>query len=264
MWIEWSHITKMYQSQTEHHPTYRRRSHPHRGLLDFSATVHPGVTVVLGPEGSGKSTLLRVTSTWMVPDDGRIAFGSEHLWSKAVAFQDPQANFLQQRISYVPDTIEIMDEMEVEQSFLMIAHVHQLPRARQKCKEMIARWGLAAARRKRLSELQGAELKRYLLAQALLPDPPYLLLDEPTHMLDSLGRQLLLEEIQNQPKDRITLIVTQDLSFAECADDLMLLEQGSCRRYGKRKWLTASVPDGSVAAWYHAMQAFSHLRTSHQ
>jgi hypothetical protein len=75
----------------------------------------------------------------------------------------------------------------------------------------------------------------------------------------------LWEELKRQPRDRITLIATEkDMELAELADDLMLMEAGTCRRLGKKKYLAASVPEGTVAAWYQAMQAFSHLRHTRQ
>lgn len=260
LWIEWSHITKMYYPQVEDRPS-SQDDLPQFGLLDFSATVYPGITAVLGPEGSGKSTLLRLTAAWMIPDDGKISYGTEYVWSKASAFQDPDPEYLLQKISYVPDTIEILDEIELEESLMMIAYNHQRSQPKKRVKELMLQWGLAGIRDRYLYELEGAELKRFLLAQAFFSEPDILILDEPTYMLDLLGKKLFLEAIQRRPKESITLFATSDMEIAELADVLLLMEQGACRRFGKRKWLTASVPDGKVSSWYYAMQAFTPLRS---
>ena len=73
MRIEWSHIRKCYEiSDARTRPA--RNQMKNIGLLDFSASVSEGITVVLGPRGAGKSTLLRVTATVMVPDDGNVLY----------------------------------------------------------------------------------------------------------------------------------------------------------------------------------------------
>lgn len=98
------------------------------------------------------------------------------------------------------------------------------------------------------------------MAQSQLASPEIWILDDPTYGLDDLGRRLLINTLKEyREKDRIVLLATTDMELAEIADDIILLEYGSCRRIGKKKYLTASVSEGTVKAWYQAMQIFSHL-----
>lgn len=270
LWIDWSHVSKSYQPPEEVRGYQRRRAR-HMGLLDFSASVRKGITVILGPEGSGKTTLLRLTATLMVPDDGRITFqssdGESYVWSKGSVITSGISGLgdLKEKISYIPHTKRLDHDITVELSLLYLAQLRRVPNPKKRSAEMIAKWGLAGYRKTPLHELQGGVLKRYLLAQSLIASPKIWILDEPTNGMDELGKKLLWRELQNHPSDRITLIATtDDMELAECADDLMLLEAGSCRRLGRKKFLTASVPEGTVAAWYRAMQAFSQLRSYHR
>ncbi|WP_175482424.1 ATP-binding cassette domain-containing protein [Thermoflavimicrobium dichotomicum] len=261
MWIEWSHVTKIYEFETEN--KWARNI----GLLDFSASVQSGITVILGPRGAGKSTLLKITAMMMLPDDGRVTFHTHHQtmdWStgNVHASRPEQLGELRRKIGYVPLVPRLDQEMTVELALFHLAQLYGTPDPRKRSCEMMIRWGLAGYRQTPLMKLRGGVLKRFLLAQSLLLHPTFWILDEPTRGLDLLGKQLLREELQRQPKDRITIIATHDMQLAECADYLMLLESGACRRLGKKKLLTAGVSEGTVAAWYQAMQVFSKEKSS--
>jgi ABC-type multidrug transport system ATPase subunit len=268
LWIEWSHITKKYNTNSDRSKTRAQKSTI--GLLDFSATVCAGVTVILGPEGSGKSTLLRLTAATMLPDDGRITYvskeGDRFIWSRGsvVASDSTSLSEWRDRIAYLPAVPALRYDETVEETLLYFAQIRRVSSPKKYAAECIAKWGLAAWRKVSVSKLIGPVLKRYYLAECFVKSPTILLLDEPTKGLDSIGKQILWREIANQPKDRIILISTSNLAFAECADDLILLEKGSCRRLGRKKYLTASVKNGTVEAWYKSMQTFSNLKIQEQ
>jgi len=268
--IDWFHVRKIYEPQSLFAGSHLPRL-GHSGLLDFSASVRQGITAILGPKGSGKSTLLRLTATLMVPDDGRITFelGDQegYVWSKGSVITSGISSLgdLKERISYIPHTHHLDHDMSVELSLVHLAQLRRVPHPKKRSVELIAKWGLAGVRKWPLHDLSGGVLKRYLLAQSLVVQPKIWMLDEPTEELDELGKRLLWQELKQHPRDRITLIATtHDMELAECAENLILLESGTCRRLGKRKFLTASVPEGTVAAWYQAMQAFSYLRRTNR
>ncbi len=241
------------------------------GLLDFSASVREGITALLGPKGSGKTTLLKLTALQLVPDDGRVAFylnGKQPwVWSRR-KFEKPEATGffdLKQCIHFTPHVKRLNHTATVETALLRKAQLMRVSFPRKKSAELIAKWGLAGYRKMQVSRLSGAVLKRYLLAYGLIAPAPVWLLDEPTIELDPWGRHLLIQELKKRAKGQITLIaVEKDMDLAEHANDLILLESGACRRIGNRTILTSSVPEGTVKAWYEAMQAFSYLRKQHQ
>jgi ABC-2 type transport system ATP-binding protein len=263
--IEWSHVSKIFRMKPKQKCRVSSRiPTPSIGLLDFSATVRPGITAVLGPKGSGKSTLLRLTAMQLVPDDGRVTYrsddGSFCMWSKsgAAMADDPMLAKVKQRIGYVPPLRKMDQTISVEHSLMYLAQTRRVPNPKRRAMELIAQWGLGSVRRVPLHELKPGELKRFFLAKSLLADPVIWLLDEPEIGLDEMGRVLLEKALATQPKHRITLLATQDMDLAEWASDLLLMEGGSCRRFGRKRWLTAGVPQGTVKAWYDWMQTFYH------
>lgn len=264
LWIDWSHVSKIYKKPLEETEN-RRNVARHVGLLDFSASIRKGMTVVLGPTGSGKTTLLKLTATLMAPHDGNISFqthdGRQFIWSNRenATSQETGIAQLKESIGYVPLIRKVTNDITCEESLLYLARFRRVAHARKRCAELITQWGLAGWRKTPLEKLPLHILKRYLLAQSLLVDPIFWILDEPTWELDELGRRLLINELISRSQERIVLIATKDMEIAELANEIILLEQGSCRRIGKRRFLTASVPEGTVAAWYQTMQTFAHL-----
>lgn len=268
LWIHWSHINKRYKFQDDQQTTrWKGTTNSHLGLLDFSAYVRPGITVILGSEGSGKSTLLKLTATVMLPDDGRVTFHvntEEHYtWSKSSMIASSTASLgeLKNKIGYVPEIKRLRHDSICEDALLHLAQLRRLSKPRVHVAALIAQWGLAGYRKLELHNLPTSAMKRYLIAQSLLVDPDFWILDEPTLGLDPLGRRLLIEELRNQHRERIILLSTQDMELAELANEIILLDYGACRRIGNRRMLTASVSEGTVAAWYETMQTFSQVRS---
>ncbi|MDR6226011.1 ABC transporter ATP-binding protein [Desmospora profundinema] len=266
MRIEWSHVNKVFfEQEGGDRPSYQRQAQT--GLLDFTASLRQGVTVILGPEGSGKSTLLRVTAAATVPDDGRITYQTRrsevHVWSKSIAALGSAApvEALRRRIGYVPQRKRLNHDTLLDESLLYLAQSYQLPQPKKRAAELIARWGLAGYRKQPLTELPREVAARYIIARSLLGEPLIWLLDEPVQGLDEWGWHLFTQELSRRRSRGITLLATNDLDLAEAADTLLLMESGGCRRIGPRKILTAGVPDGKVASWYQAMQTFSPLKT---
>jgi ABC-type multidrug transport system ATPase subunit len=199
----------------------------------------------------------------MVPDDGRITYYNEnrdgYVWSKGSVNTTYLAGFqaVKDSMSYIPHMMHFHYHMTVEEDLLQLAQIRRIPNPRKKMVVLLAKWGLSAYRNTEINELPVGLLKRYIIAQSLLCRPRIWILDEPTDGLDELGRKLLFQELIHSEQERLTLIATKDMQLAECADNLMLMEWGTCRRLGRKKFLTAGVPEGTVAAWYRAMQAFS-------
>lgn len=260
--IEWSHVNKWVQAGSDRSRQPQRR----RGLLDFTATLREGITMVLGPEGAGKSTLLRVTATVAVPDDGRITYRWDdrtHVWSRSVAAMGDTSpvNSLRMHLGYVPQKRRLQEEdLRLEESLCYLAQSHRFSHPKKRAVETVARWGLAAYRRHPLAELPESVASRYIMASSLMGNPYIWVVDEPEAGLDDLGYRLFLTELNRRRGTGITLIATNDLELAEAAEYLLLMESGSCRRIGQRKLLTSGVPEGTVSSWYQTMQIFASPR----
>jgi zinc transport system ATP-binding protein len=161
-------------------------------LEDVTFSVQAGeIHCLVGPNGGGKTSLLRCLLGEM-PHTGEISLTWQH--SRVVG--------------YVPQSIDLDRSLPVTVNdfFALIGQRRPaflgLTRAqRRRTEEVLERVGLAGKSGRKLGDLSGGERQRVLLAQALMPAPALLLLDEPVAAIDEQGARLfeeILREVAGQ------------------------------------------------------------------
>jgi zinc transport system ATP-binding protein len=158
---------------------------------------------VLGPNGGGKTTLLALLLGLRTPTSGRRT-------GPAVAGG--------LRLGYVPQfpAFDRNFPIRVEEMVLDGRLRERTPRDRgadlAAVGELLARLELEPLRRAYLTELSGGELKRALVARALVARPELLVLDEPTASLDELSRRAFWGLLAEQPPATAVVLATHDLA----------------------------------------------------
>lgn len=180
----------------------------HRVLSDVSLHVHRGEIVsLIGPNGSGKSTLVRALLGLVPLASGRIV-------------KRPGL-----RIGYVPQRFEPDPVLPLTVTrFLKMAG--GVDRAR--LERVLDEVGASGVARRQLVELSGGELRRVLIARALLREPDLLALDEPAQQVDITG-QLELFHLIGEIRDRHgcgVLIVSHDLHVVMASTDRVICLNG--------------------------------------
>ncbi|RLE42378.1 ABC transporter ATP-binding protein, partial [Candidatus Woesearchaeota archaeon] len=164
-----------------------------KGKLSFSLkninlTVKKGSSfALLGPNGAGKTTLIYLILGLLKPDKGTIhIFGKNPLERDALA----RVNFMMTE-QYEPWALKVKNILN------FYAEVYNIPNKHQKINELCEIFNLKKLMNKSLYKLSSGEQTRVMLARALINDPKLLILDEPTHNLDSYSaekiRDFLLE-----------------------------------------------------------------------
>ena len=172
--IEVEHLSKIYGSTP--------------GIQDITFSVEPGEIVgFLGPNGAGKTTTMRILAGYLPATSGtaRIAGYDVHENSLAV----------RQRIGYLPETPPLYAEMTVEGFLYFVARIKGVPagdRSRQ-VNAAVKRCNLEEKRHILIRKLSKGFRQRVGIAQAIVHDPPAIILDEPTVGLDP--RQII--EVRN-------------------------------------------------------------------
>lgn len=182
--IEISHLTKAYGTAVV--------------VDDFSLTIDPGTSVAFwGPNGAGKTTVV-LCILGLLRYDGEITVrgldAARH--GKAVRAS----------IGYVPQELSFYDDLTVDDLLDYSAALRGLPPER--LDEVYELVQIGDHRDKLVHELSGGLKQRLGLATALLPDPPILVLDEPTANLDAKARDATIELLQEMRNEGRTLIVT--------------------------------------------------------
>lgn len=167
-----------------------------RQILDGAdLTASSGDSVaVIGPSGSGKTTLLRLISGLLVPDDGRVTFGSVPVSELSGRVR---ARFRLDNVGIVFQAGELLDELTVSENVALPLHLRGDTDADAIAQGVLSRVGLADRRDSWPADLSGGEVQRVAVARAIAPDPRLVVADEPTGSLDEemsyLVSDLLLE-----------------------------------------------------------------------
>ena len=202
-----------------------------RAVEDVSFHVPAGtVAALLGPNGSGKSTLMRVLTGYLSPTSGRVSVGGIDVGDRRLAAR--------RQIGYLPEQVSLYPELTVQRFLGFVAAVKGLGGAerRRAVAEVIDRCGLADVARKLTGKLSKGYRQRVGLAQALVGDPPLLVLDEPTVGLDPV-QTVEMRTLLRSLTGRTVLLSTHILSEASAlCSHILILHRG--------RLLAEDTPDG--------------------
>lgn len=163
--IDVQHVTKRYGNMT--------------ALDDISFSINKGeIVAFLGPNGAGKTTTMRILTGFMPPTKGTVRIAGydclETPWE------------VKKHIGYLPETPPLYLELTVKEYLTFVGRIkrlspEQLP---ERMDTIIAQTGLSDVQGRVIGHLSRGYRQRVGLAQALVHNPPVLILDEPTTGLD--------------------------------------------------------------------------------
>ncbi|HXK20385.1 MAG TPA: ATP-binding cassette domain-containing protein [Polyangiaceae bacterium] len=181
-----------------------------RALDKVSFEVRKGEVVgFLGPNGAGKSTTMRILTCFTSPTNGTAKVKGYDV------FDNPLG--VRQSLGYLPQRAPLYADMTVYDYLQFAAQIRGLDESKFKSrlKKVIEVCGLAQSLGKDISTLSHGYRQRVGLGQALIHDPPILILDEPTSDLDPNEKAEVLKYIKEIGKDRTILLSTHNLGEVE-------------------------------------------------
>src|SRR5437660_6093026 len=159
----------------------------HQALKDVTLHLEPGRVGLLGPNGAGKSTLLKILMGLLAPStgDGRVL-------DRDIGTAGAD---LRRLIGYMPEADALVPGLRGAEYVALAGELYGMPRlqAERRAHEVLTYLKLEEARYRALEEYSTGMKQRLKLAQALVHDPPVLLLDEPTSGMDPAGREAMLD-----------------------------------------------------------------------
>ncbi len=181
---------------------------------------------LLGPNGSGKSTLIKILLGLLFPTSGRAAvFG-----------RDPRNIAIKDRIGYMPEDSYLYRYLNAEETLEFYGRLFNLPRheRRNRVNLLLDMVGLAQQRKRPLVEYSKGMARRIGLAQALINDPDFLFLDEPTTGLDPTGTREIKDLILELKSRGKTVFLCSHLlaDVEDVCDRVAILYGGRVRRVG--------------------------------
>ena len=212
-------------------------------LAGASLELEPGITGLLGPNGAGKTTLMRMLATVLAPEAGRVrilgldpGIASERL-------------AIRRRLGYMPQEPGFHRHFTAFEFVDYVAILKELTERRSRHAEVrrvLELVGLTDVSQRKVKALSGGMRRRVALAQALLGDPDFLVLDEPTAGLDPEQRLRFRELVSELAHGRIVLLSThQTEDVAALCRHVVVLDGGSTRFSGTPRKL-AEIAHGRV------------------
>lgn len=179
------------------------------------------VVGLLGPNGSGKTTILRTLAGFFPPTSGRVCVAGIDVSVDSIGARE--------MVGYLPENAVLYPEMRVRELLQFCAGVRQLrgDRRSQRVGAVEAACGLTKVRGRLIGQLSKGFRQRVGLAQALLHDPPVLILDEPTVGLDP-EQILQIRELIRSLRGRTTVLLSTHIltEAASLCDRVVIINRG--------------------------------------
>ena len=159
----------------------------------------------LGPNGAGKSTTMRMLTGYIPPTSGTAVIGGHDIIESSLAARE--------KIGYLPENAPVYPEMTVTGYLNFISEVRGFSgkKKTERIEETIEKCFLKEVRYQNIGTLSKGFKQRVCFAQAILHDPEYLILDEPTDGLDPNQKFEVRNMIRNMSENKSIILSTHIL-----------------------------------------------------
>lgn len=214
-----------------------------RAIDDVSLNVEEGQFIaILGHNGSGKSSLAKHINALLMPTEGTVwvdgidTKDGKRLWdirqTAGMVFQNPDnqivSTMVEEDVAFGPENMAI-------------------PTAEiwKRVERALGAVNMKAFRKKSPLKLSGGQKQRVAIAGIIAMEPKCIVLDEPTAMLDPMGRSEVLETLHelNREKGITIILITHHMNEATKADKIFVMDQGKVVMQGNPKEVFSKVEE---------------------
>lgn len=210
------------QNVTKTYKTKAGRVHALDGVsLTLPAT---GLVFITGKSGCGKTTLLNVIGGLDGIDGGEILIQDKKFSTFSATEYDRYRNTF---IGFIFQEYNLLPEFTVEQNIKIAMELQGRKTNEAEFEKLLKDVEIDELKRRNPSELSGGQRQRVAIARALVKQPSIIMADEPTGALDSGTGIQVLDTLKKLSKDKLVLVVSHDMEFAEkYADRIIHLVDG--------------------------------------
>lgn len=195
----------------------------------------------LGPNGAGKSTTMKIITAFMPPTTGRVTVMGYDTVDDSLE--------VRKRTGYLPENNPLYTDMKVESFLRFVASAKNVKRKNIKASvdNVIMECGLEEVRGRIISRLSRGYRQRVGLAQALINDPPVLILDEPTIGLDPRQIYEIRQLIKDLSGSRSIILSSHILpEVSQLCDRVAIINKGKIVAVDTPSNLTAQLSDHRI------------------
>ena len=195
-------------------------------LEDVSFSVDKSELVYIkGKSGSGKSTLLNLIAGLLRPDSGSVNFNGVDISTYS---DEKISEYRNVSIGYVPQSLGTLPNLTIAENVELPFHIYKKQdSARERALMLLDKMHILELKDEFPRSLSGGELKRVLLARALMNEPELIITDELTSDLDSATTKDIMKILYDIHESGTTLImVTHDDDIIRDKDRVIHMEAG--------------------------------------
>ena len=195
----------------------------YRVLEDMNMEIKAGALYgFVGPNGAGKTTTIRIMSGLLLPDAGEVEIDGVD------AIREPER--VKEKFGYVPDHFGVYDNLKVSEYMEFFASCYGMEglKARKRAEILLEQVGLGDKRDFFVDSLSRGMKQRLCLARALIHDPQFLIMDEPTAGLDPRTRLEFRDTVQELHEQGKTILISSHLlsDLSELCTDIGIIDSG--------------------------------------
>ncbi|MEM0968824.1 MAG: ATP-binding cassette domain-containing protein [Verrucomicrobiota bacterium] len=204
----------------------------------------------LGPNGAGKSTTMKLVTGYLAPTSGNAYIGGVNVQEHPLEARA--------KLGYMPENVPLYEELRVGEYLRYRGRIKGVPSAEMEGRlgDVLERCSLRPFVDRPIHALSKGYRQRVGLADALIHDPPLLILDEPTNGLDPNQIRQVRQLIRELGKERTVLLSTHILSEVEMTcERVMILDRGSVKASGTPTELAKGLGGKVVLAQLRSREA---------
>jgi len=212
-------------------------------LKDIDLEINEGEFVaLLGHNGSGKSTLAKLINGLLIPGQGDVLVdgmntkNEEEIWdirrTAGMVFQNPDnqlvATIVEDEVAFGPENLGL-EPSEI----------------RRRVDKALEDVGMTDYKKNAPHLLSGGQKQRVAIAGILAMSPKYIILDEPTAMLDPSGRREVIDTLVklNKEENKTIILITHYMEEAAISDRVVVMEDGNIVLRGKPREVFSHVDE---------------------
>ena len=214
------------------------KTYSKRKVVDnVSIEVHRGEVVgLLGPNGAGKTTTFYMITGMIKPLSGKISLDSLDITDM------PMYKRALNRIGYLAQEASVFTKLSVEDNIMLVLEMIEplASKREERLEQLLDEFSIMHIRKSKAYTLSGGERRRVEIARCLVPNPNFILLDEPFAGIDPIAVEDIQKIIQKLKKKNIGIFIT-DHNVRETltiTDRSYLLYNGQILKSGTTKELT--------------------------
>lgn len=182
-----------------------------------------GIYGLLGENGAGKTTLMRVLTTILKPTNGKVLIDG-------MVYEEHHYSEIRQKIGYLPQELNLYPHLTVRECLEYLGELSGVGKVERKkgIEYYLEKTSLTEHQKKKMRQLSGGMKRRVGLIQALLNEPEFLIVDEPTTGLDPEERIRIRNLLVDLSENRTVLFSTHVVEdLAATCNQLAVMKKGA-------------------------------------